>query len=236
MRIILIALLILIHFSSSIAQVYQAPDNDNIGLRVAKINQLRFEKSITFDVKQIDGSAYLNRELVPGIIVQKNGVEFKDMPLRYNIYNQCVEFKQNGTVLSIAEPQKINYIIIGNQKFVYAPFITSRNVKSTYFQQLTNDKFQLLKKYEVVLKKADPKAGINDDGGDTSCRFDAPVSSYYLRYQDGMAHRIDSRKQLIKLLQPIPQEIIDYILKNNVDVKNENQLIDLLKYTSEILD
>jgi len=236
MRIILIIFLILIHFSNSIAQVYHTQGDDNLGFKMAKINQQKFGTLIPLDEKKVDGSAYLNQHFVFGTVVQKNGVEFKELPLRYNIYNQCVEFKQNDQILSIAEPWKINYVIMGEQKFVYAPVTTSGNVKSTYFHQLTNDKFQLLKKYEIVLRKSDFNADVIDNEDNNAYRFDKPLPSYYLRYQDGTAHRIDSRKKLIKLLQPIPQEIIDYILKNNVDVKNENQLIDILNYTNERIE
>jgi hypothetical protein len=56
---------------------------------------------------------------------------------------------------------------------------------------------------------------------------------YYLRYGDGMANLIDSQKKLIKILQPIPQEVIDYILKNNIKASDERELIDLMEYINK---
>jgi hypothetical protein len=56
---------------------------------------------------------------------------------------------------------------------------------------------------------------------------------YYLRYGDGMANRIDSQKKLIKILQPVPQEVIDYILKYNIKPTDEKELIELMKYINK---
>jgi hypothetical protein len=42
-----------------------------------------------------------------------------------------------------------------------------------------------------------------------------------------------SQKTLIKVLQPIPQNVIDYIKSNKINTKDENQLIDLMKYMAD---
>ena len=178
--------------------------------------------------EQISGSPYLNKQFIAGTIIQTDDTEIRDIPLRYNIFSRKMQFKRNGTILDIYETNKIKRIILGDKFFVYAPYNDSKKIRLSYFQVMNSGKFQLLKMYNVIYKGSGEKPEISD-----SSRFEHSLPNYYLRYNNGTANLINSQKKLIKILQPIPQEITDYIIKNNIKTNNEIELIDLLEYINK---
>jgi hypothetical protein len=94
---------------------------------------------------------------------------------------------------------------------------------------MNEGKFQLLKMYNVAFKESEVKAENVDS-------YSPNLSSYYLRYDDNIANLFNSKKKLIRLLQPIPTKIIEYIEKNLTSINNEKELIDLLTYTNKIMN
>ena len=184
----------------------------------------------TLTEDQIAGSPYLNRQFTESVIVRTDHSVLKNISLRYNIFANRMEFKEKETVLYIPDPYTISRIQIGNQIFVYALYMTSKTVKASYFQLLTEGNYQLLKMYKVTFKNSDVKADIHD-----SPRFENQEPSYYFRYRDGMAHLISSQKELIKILQPVHEEVIDYIRSNKINARNQSQLIDLMNFTEKVM-
>ena len=123
---------------------------------------------------------------------------------------------------------KIKRIILGDKVFVYAPYNESKRIRLSYFQLLNEGKYQLLKMYKVVSDGTAENPMANDYSS-----YEKATPYYYLRYGDGMANLIISQKKLIKILNPVPQEVIDYIMKNNIKATNERELIDLMEYINK---
>ena len=80
---------------------------------------------------------------------------------------------------------------------------------------------------EDVMQEAFLKAFTNPAD---SMRFEQTEPLYYLRYGKGIAHLAYSQKTLIKTLQPIQQNIVNYIKSNKINTKNEAKLIDLMNF------
>lgn len=167
-------------------------------------------------------------QFIPAVIIKTDGTEINDIALRYNVVSNTMQFKRNGTILDIYETNRIKRIILGDKVFVYAPYNESKRIKLSYFQLLNEGKYQLLKMYKVIPDETTQKPMSND-----YISYEKATPYYYLRYGDGMANLIDSQKKLIKFLQPVPQEVIDYILKYNIKVTKERELIDLMEYINK---
>lgn len=167
-------------------------------------------------------------EFIPALIIKTDGTEIKDIALRYNVVSNTMQFKRNGTILNIYETDKIERIILGDKVFVYAPYNDARRIRLSYFQLLNEGRNQLLKMYKIATDGTAEKPGANDY---SSC--EKATTYYYLRYGDGMANLIDSQKKLIKILQPVTQEVIDYIMKNNIKPTSDRELIDLMEYINK---
>lgn len=231
MRLFLIILPIFIFVCQVNGQNESPTKSEDIGFEVARIKNSEFNRGKKYlSENEIAGSPYLDKNFIPASIVKTNGTEIKDMSLRYNIYNNTMEFEKEDKALSIAFPSEIFKIRMGGKVFVYSPYMTKKNVSSGYFQVLFEGRYHLLKKYEVVLKRPSETRPQSND----SARFVSTPPHYFLRYGDGMAHLIDSQKKLIKFLQPIPHELINYIETNKIKMKNERQLMELMELLEEL--
>jgi len=223
---------VLLIFFSIILWVFQVNGqikSQDIGLEFAKKKHLEFSKGEKYiDEKQVAGSPYLNKQFQPSYISKINGAEIRDMALRYNIYNDQMEFEKDGKVLSIALPNEVVRINMSGKVFIYKPYITARNVSASYFQVLYEGDYQLLKREQVKLRSPSEKTYSDD-----SLRFERTPPQFYLRYGNGMAHFVYSQKTLIKVLQPISQNVINYIKSNKISTKDEKQLIELMEYMDQ---
>lgn len=225
MRVLLIFFLIMLRTLQVDGQI----KSENIGLEIEKKRHLEFSKGEKYiDEKQIAGSPYLNKQFQSSYISKINGAEIKNVLLRYNIYNDQMEFIKDMKFFSIALPNEIARINMGGIVFIYKPYTAAKSMSAGYFQVMYEGDFQLLKKYQVVLSSPSEKMHSGD-----SLRFERKLPQFYLRYRDGMAHLVYSQKTLIKGLQPISQNIIDYIKSNKINTRDEKQLIDLMEYMDQ---
>jgi hypothetical protein len=86
---------------------------------------------------KVGGNPYLNRQFQKSYISKKNGVEIKDMFLRYNIYSDNMEFKQpDGTIMEMTLPGEIKRINLNGTVFVYTNYLTPKNTLSGFFEVL----------------------------------------------------------------------------------------------------
>ena len=66
------------------------------------------------------GSPYLNKEFILGNIITKTRIQYVDVPLRYNIYNDDMEFEVGeNDYLAISNPKGMKEVRIGESVFVY---------------------------------------------------------------------------------------------------------------------
>jgi len=229
MRTVLIILSVLIWAAHVFGQVGNQSETKDVGYEVAKLNSLNQNQGNKYlEEKDIAGTPFFDKQFQKSYILKTNGVEIKDIFLRYNLYNNNMEFKKDGKILSIAFPSEIQRINMGGKIFIHARYLKPKKVDYGFFQVLYEGDYQLLKKDQVVLKSPSDKTNQND-----SLRFEKLPPEFYLLYGNGMAHLVYSQKTLIKVLQPIPQNVIDYIKSNKINTKDENQLIDLMKYMAD---
>jgi len=196
----------------------------DISNAVAKLNQDNFNDQVKgIDYGQIEGNPFLEKEFKPAVIIKNDGTEIRDFLLRYNVYKNSMEFKQKEIVLYIADPSSISKIILDHRTFVYASYTDSRKIRLSYLQLLVDGKYQLLKKYNTVYNPGEPKSN-------KSQMFEELQPGFYLRYKNGMAHEIHSKKELIKILQPISSEITSYIQQTKINFRNEIELANTITY------
>lgn len=199
---------------------------DQIKIEIYK-NDFQSQKGKKIDAKDIGGTPYLDNNFQKAYILKINGTEIKDVLLRYNTYSDNMEFREDGTNYAIAFPSEIYRLKLGDLSFIYTQYQSATKIKHGYFQLLHEGTYYLLKKYRSVVKFPE-----RFDSGD-SIRFVKQSPTYYLKHGEGNSYEINSQKQLIKLLQPIHQPVIDYIKANNINGKDESKLINLMEYLDD---
>lgn len=177
--------------------------------------------------KDIAGTQYLDKNFQESYILKVNGIEIKDMLLRYNIYSDNMEFRKDGQIFVIAFPSEIHRVKLNGKAFIYEQYQLLNKVAHGYFEVLREGDFQLLKKYITKLKI--PEKRDNED----SLRFVRQSPAYYFRRGEGKIYLIGSQKQLVKVIQPVHQPVIDFIKTNKINGKDESKLISLMEFLEE---
>lgn len=99
-----------------------------------------------------------------------------------------------------------------------------------FFQLLADGHAPLLKKMELVMKKADYSPTLN-----TGHRENRYIKKpHYFIIANGHIDEIESKNQLIELLSDKKAEVNDFIKKNAINVKSEGHLVALFEYYNSL--
>lgn len=169
----------------------------------------------------IQGSPYSSNEFVKGKVIMKNGVFYKNVPLRYNIYNKEMEFEKNKVAYSISNSEDIVSVEFGNSKYVYTLFETKTNEKNTFFLLLEDGKAKLLEMQKVeLIPKQEPGAYSTA----SPARFHREASVFYVKIDDNPAVVVKRKKDLLKAFSIHQKEMTDFINKNKISVRKIEDL------------
>ena len=112
---------------------------------------------------EINGSPYLNDEFLNGKVYTTSKTQFVDIPLRLNIYNDQVEFRNaEGQVYAIATPEIIELIEFGEYQIEYLSYQNGNKVSTGYFLLLEKGEASLYSKLRVTLEQPKKAGGYQD--------------------------------------------------------------------------
>lgn len=184
------------------------------------------------------GTTFLDDDWLIGNVYLKKGGAIKNTPIKYDILNQQVLFKEGERTMFI----KLNYadsFNILNPDGTYLDFIVNKSWTSEQkdasgvYQKLTGfDRYGLVRKYRIILIKANYNVALS--AGEKDDRYETKEELYILNNTNGELIEIPrSKKKLIQYFNDIKVET--YIKKNKVRLTEINDLIDLVEYVNETL-
>jgi len=183
-------------------------------------------------MKQVKGSPYLNDEFVNGSIYTVQRIHYPDIPLRYNIYNDELEFKTPANeIQALATPEIVEKAILGNTHLVYSAYSNSNKIKKGYFVVLEEGKAMLYAKPGVIFKEATEPAAYKEA---EPPKFEKKADDYYIRIGTGPAQMISNKKELLAIFSDNKDKIESYIDKNKVKTNKSESLKELVKYYNSL--
>ncbi len=180
---------------------------------------------------EVIGSPYAQTEFINGTVIQNDGTVYKNIPLKYNIYNDQIVFKhKNNVLLQLDSPNKFKEIIIGKQKYIYGEFMNERNEVKGYYETLEVGKISLLKKEIIYLLEAQPaKAFKNAE----SAKLARKAAKFFILKEGNKIYEIKGEKNLLILLDN-NEKINSFIKKNKLKHRKIGDLIKIISYYNEI--
>ncbi|KAF0237048.1 MAG: hypothetical protein FD181_2249 [Prolixibacteraceae bacterium] len=177
---------------------------------------------------EIDGSPYLNREFENGSIYTVQRQQYNEIPLRYNIYNDNLEFKTpDNQIMDLAAPEIVEKAVLGNNVLTYAPYLMANKTKTGFFLILEAGKASLFAKPEVVFQKATEPAAYKDA---VPAKFVKNPDEYYIRIGSEQAVIISSKKDLIAAFPDNRDKIESFISRNKIKTNKPEGLKEVVKY------
>jgi hypothetical protein len=192
----------------------------------------QFQQGILFREAEIEGSPHENSDFVLGVVVTKSDQKYENIPLRYNIYNDEMEFKSDeGTILSLSPPEFIDSIIIGKEKYIYIPYAIGNKLLRGYFKVIAEGKASLLVKQNVNLKEAELPQAYKDA---QPARFIRTPDDFYIRMEQLEAYPVSNKKELYGILEDKAKEMDDFLKKNKTRFNRLEDMQKLVNYYNSL--
>jgi hypothetical protein len=177
----------------------------------------------------VAGSPYMDDKYKDGIIYY--GDKNQPAPIRYNAYQDLIEYQQNGKALVLDPNPAIKKVVVGEEVFVpLSPNGSSKKIG--YFAMLDSGKLNLYSKKKVIFLPF--KKGGKLDGSDQPAEFKKSPDMYYYQVGNGELKQVDNIKELIASLPDKQDELNQYVKKEKISAKKEKDLIQFVKYYNSL--
>ena len=182
--------------------------------------------------KDIDGTPYLEDDFKPGTIYTTTKNKIVDIHLRYNIYNDELEFQiEQNQVLAIENPEMIAMAEFGGHKMKYIPYLKGQKPAKAFFRLIEDGEIALFAKSETAFEKTVPGNGIK---AEIPARFVQKPDVYYLKTGDNMARKVGNKKELVLYFEEHQDEVAAFVKKNKVKTNKAHSLQELIAYYNSL--
>jgi len=180
----------------------------------------------------IQGSPYVADSFLPGQVLINDNEPFRAL-LRYNAYLDEIQMKddQNKTISLL----KRNYIRarIVDDFYVIVDYIDSNgNKKQGYMVKVEEGNASLYRQNKKLFIEA--KEATSSYGKDHPAKLVEKIT-YFLKKKDGLLTEMKfKKKEILKMLGDKDSELKKYILESNLKLKNETEVVQLIKHYNGI--
>lgn len=185
------------------------------------------KSQIEFEYESIEGSPYLFSDFRLCNIYLKNGSDYKDIPVRLNIFNNSLEFQRSGTYYVFEEAEGIDKIVFANGEKI--TFIENKNKEIEGFYRIEEDgKYKLLISLDVNFREG--KSASNSYSEDVSPQFIRMKDRLYIQPPDGSLVYLKNKKSFIKAFEVNHKEFVNYAKTNKLNLSKQEDLIKMVAY------
>ncbi|WP_319480523.1 hypothetical protein [uncultured Draconibacterium sp.] len=186
----------------------------------------------TLSESEIEGSPYYIDEFTKGTIFTSQKIQYNDVPLRYNIYNDEMEFQTpDEQILAIAAPEIVEKAVIGEDTFSNIPYELGNKVKRAYFILLIEGTLSLYARPEVMYQKPKEAAAYKEP---EPAKFIKRPDMFYLRINQQAAVEIESKKDLLNFFNDHQKQIQDFIKENKIKPAKKDKMMELVEYYNSL--
>jgi hypothetical protein len=176
----------------------------------------------------IQGTPYLEDEFTDGALSFRD-TYYRDLRLRYNIYEGHFEFESEGQVLYF-DPRytEVDTVWMGDNKFIFQEHQDVRSVKRSYMQLLyENMGTQVLSLRETILLQPESAKGYEDA---KPARFQSRPDRLFVRFGKEPAREFSGRKSIPEIFPGYAGELEAFAKKERLRFRQPEELIELCKY------
>jgi hypothetical protein len=187
------------------------------------------ESTATYTYNNMEGTAFLNDQFVNGSLVTTDSIMFKNVPLRYNIFKDEMEFKfgDDDPPRIIGNPRSFLFFYLEDKTFAYLTFIENNKPGQGYFEVLNQGACQLLVRRQTVYTEPEKARGYAES---RPARFEPRRNAYYLKFGKQLPGEVNlNRRDILRVFGDKQEDIAGYAKENKLSFRN---LEDLIKMTS----
>jgi hypothetical protein len=181
----------------------------------------------------IEGTPYLSESYVTAEILYAKG-NLSKLPVRYNAFQDLIEYKQNGNSFVIDPTSQIKKINLGEQTFIVDKFEYKGKTKYGFLTLLDSGKVMLLSKKMITYSESKVSRGLDGVDVTSPAKFSMAPDTYYYKIANGELQKVESIKEMIATFADKQEELTKYAKKEKISPKKEKDLIQLVHYYNSL--
>lgn len=171
-------------------------------------------------------SPYLNEDFVPGKIILAEGVEMKNVPLRFDVYHQQLQFIDDSDTLAIANPDEVSLVSFDGRTFVYHAFEKERLIDTGIFVVLIEGPCKLLERHVVDYHI---NSEMEDGGG-----FIKSSHLYVSKNDRPAVEMVPSRRSVCNLFSDREDEVKSFIKSNHLKMNRYEDVMTVVEFYNSL--
>ncbi len=184
-------------------------------------------------MEKVEGTPFLNEDFVTGVVYGYGHKEkFEGVPMRYNIYADVIEFKQNNQIYILDPEPRIRKASFGELNFVVAKYEYKGKTKPGFLTVLDSGKVILMSKKVVAYKEQQPPKAL--EMGPTPAKYTRSPDVFFYKIGDGEVMKVDNIKNMIASFGDKQAELTAFAKKEKVSPKDEDELVRLVRYYNSL--
>jgi hypothetical protein len=225
-------------FLATSISIVSAQQVDNVFLTVALAKNLDntiglSDSNGNLYFSNINGSPYEQDTFAQGKAVSKKLNNSMVCFLRYNIYNDIIEIKDDNSAVGLIKSLHI-YAIISGTEYHYEDFIdVNKKSSEGYFILLSKGSIITLYLRKTKTFKEAVKAESSYYKDEKATFIDS--QSYYFKKHSVLIPLSHKKKELLQLFPKNEKDLNHYFKKHKVDAKSEEDMVKLFSYLDSIL-
>ena len=182
-------------------------------------------KTLNYD--DILGTPYPDKNFMKAKI---SGTTEEQIPIRYNSYNDEIEFKKDDKVLALPKKTEYTRIEATSPKITFVLLDTSDEL-SGYFYELVNGKNGLYKK--IKTKFIDFIPAPNGYSSDKPANFKTLDPVYYIKTDKSFIKKPKNSKEIIEQFPDKKENLSAFFKSNKIKFDKEEDLIKLVTFLNQ---
>ncbi|GCC52234.1 hypothetical protein SanaruYs_24700 [Chryseotalea sanaruensis] len=173
-----------------------------------------------------DGYPYNDESFIEATLVLNNEKAITDVPVRINLYNNTVEYRDKKQIFMVAEVSTIKEIRFDDKVYVNTLYTDEGEVHSGFFvKSLEGNPFTVLQKEVVVFEEA--VRATNSYSESKNARFVKKKDKIYIKQLDKPAQLLKSKDDLYYIFKDYAR-LNEVLKKNKIKLNKVDEVINLV--------
>ncbi len=218
----------IVFISMCLSAQSQAPVISNLPeLNTFMQSDYHYKKNLKDMNKVIEGSPYLSDEFSTGSLIYQD-TYYRNLQLRFNVYEGHFEFKSGDGFLYF-DPRytEVDTVWIGQDKYVYAPYIDNNREKRSYMHLLHDGNTKVLTLREKLLLRPEKAQGYEDA---KPARFSEMTTRMFVSLEGEPAVEFSNRRSIDVVFPESAKELESYAKKERLRFRSPDELVTLVEY------
>jgi len=185
-----------------------------------------------------EGSPYLSREWATGAIDFSNNSRLEKVPIRFNVYANYLEVKLKNNIYQadLSYVTDFAYADPKTQKEMVFKRIVIDKTNNTFLHMILEDKITLGAYYSVRVIKGTKQESGYDVISHAKDKLNLVTIFYLIKEKNAPIKLSRTKKGFIKKLPSHSAEVASFINQNDLDIRNDEDLIKVVTYYNSIID